>query len=337
MSKTSLGIVAGGALSLVVMVIFVFIGIASEQKEQETGTGQGGLKTKEVPKEYVAWVTKSGQQCQEISAPVIAAQIEAESNWNPDAESGVGAKGLSQFMPDTWPNWGRDDDGNGKASPYDPGDAIMAQGRYDCALAKQVRPYAKGDDNILDLTLAAYNAGVGRVQDAGGVPQIVETQQYVKRIRSLIGKYTDAAAEPSSGFGKRVVDAAKKYEGTPYSWGGGTVNGPSTGIGQGANTNGFDCSGLVQYAVYQASHGRISLPRTADLQAAKGEEIPRKEIKPGDVIAFSLEGTAEYDHIGIYVGGERMIHAPTTGDVVKISGINTSYYNSVPQKVRRFG
>ncbi len=55
----------------------------------------------------------------------------------------MGAEGLSQFMPGTWKTWGRDDDGNGSASPYDPGDAIMAQGRYDCDLAERVERYEK--------------------------------------------------------------------------------------------------------------------------------------------------------------------------------------------------
>ncbi|KAF4410156.1 peptidase M23 [Streptomyces sp. Ru87] len=152
------------------------------------------LKAGAVPAAYVAWVLKAGSMCEVIGPSVIAAQIEAESGWNPDATSPVGAQGLSQFMPGTWETWGRDDDGNGRISPFDPGDAIMAQGRYDCALAKQIGRLKSGglaSGSLLDLTLAAYNAGPGAVQQYGGVPPYTETRAYVARIKSLIAKYAD--------------------------------------------------------------------------------------------------------------------------------------------------
>ncbi|OEU96568.1 peptidoglycan DD-metalloendopeptidase family protein [Streptomyces oceani] len=190
MSKSGVAWAVGGAAALAFMPFLLFVGMAAEKPEDTTGGG-GGLNTKEVPKEYVSWVLKSGKQCKEIGPAVIAAQIEAESGWNPKAKSPVGAEGLSQFMPGTWDTWGRDDDNNGRISPYDAGDAIMAQGRYDCALVDEVKPYADGD-NILDLTLAAYNAGPGAVQEYGGMPPYDETTTYVARIKSLISKYEQA-------------------------------------------------------------------------------------------------------------------------------------------------
>ncbi|GGO95745.1 peptidoglycan DD-metalloendopeptidase family protein [Wenjunlia tyrosinilytica] len=154
--------------------------------------GGAPLNTTEVPTQHVPWVLKAGSTCALVGPAVIAAQIEQESGWNPKAVSPVGAQGISQFMPGTWQTWGRDDDGNGRASPFDPGDAIMAQARYDCALADQVGGYlasGKATGRPLDLTLAAYNAGPGAILEAGGMPSYPETTGYVARIHSLIAKY----------------------------------------------------------------------------------------------------------------------------------------------------
>ncbi|MET7761879.1 peptidoglycan DD-metalloendopeptidase family protein [Streptomyces sp. NPDC005393] len=231
MSKSAAAWIVGAAAAAAFVPVFLFVGIAAEGKpEPEAPGGGGALNTKQVPAQYAPWVLKSGKQCKEIGPAVIAAQIEAESGWNPNAKSPVGAEGLSQFMPGTWKTWGRDDDNNGRISPYDPGDAIMAQGRYDCALSRQVRRYVDGG-NIVDLALAAYNAGPGAVQKYGGVPPYDETTAYVARIKSLIAKYEQAAgsdgkvpagqkmAMPVSGnppvtspYGMRVHPVTKVYK-----------------------------------------------------------------------------------------------------------------------------
>jgi murein DD-endopeptidase MepM/ murein hydrolase activator NlpD len=104
-------------------------------------------------------------------------------------------------MPGTWPNWGKDEDGNGQASPFDPPDAIMAQGRYDCALAKDVEGYksrGEASGETLDLALAAYNAGPGAIQEYHGMPPYTETQNYVVRIKSLIPKYASIDDAPGT-------------------------------------------------------------------------------------------------------------------------------------------
>ncbi|WP_432188893.1 peptidoglycan DD-metalloendopeptidase family protein [Streptomyces sp. Tue6028] len=192
--------VVGGCIAAVIMPVVMMVGVSGASSEDGGGAGGGGgLKDGAVPQQYVPWVLKAGALCDVIKPAVIAAQIEAESGWNPNAQSPVGAEGLSQFMPGTWQTWGRDDDGNGRVSPYDPGDAIMAQGRYDCALAKQVEGYknrgeARGE--TLDLALAAYNAGPGAVHQYGGMPPYTETQNYVATIKSLIAKYESVDDPP---------------------------------------------------------------------------------------------------------------------------------------------
>jgi cell wall-associated NlpC family hydrolase len=125
------------------------------------------------------------------------------------------------------------------------------------------------------------------------------------------------------GLGQRIVAEAKTQRGVPYSWGGGGASGKSRGIccspggADGRKTIGFDCSGLVQYAVDQASHGRITMPRVAHDQVQRGKPVTRASMRPGDLIGF--DHGQGITHIGIYIGDGRMVHAPQTGDVVKIS------------------
>ena len=97
-----------------------------------------------------------------------------------------------------------------------------------------------------------------------------------------------------------------QYLGVPYVWGG-------------TSPSGFDCSGLVQYV---CKKNGISVSRTAAAQAGNGTYVSRNNLQPGDLVFF---GKGNIHHVGIYIGNGQMIHAPQTGDVVKISSIETAY------------
>jgi len=105
-----------------------------------------------------------------------------------------------------------------------------------------------------------------------------------------------------------VVAYASNFLGTPYLWGGTTPSG-------------FDCSGFTQY-VYR--HFGISVGRTTYDQINDGVGVSRDQLQPGDLVFFGKGGNPT--HMGMYVGNGAMIHAPHTGDVVKISPINRSDY-----------
>lgn len=107
-----------------------------------------------------------------------------------------------------------------------------------------------------------------------------------------------------SATGNAIVDYAYQFLGTPYLWGGTTPSG-------------FDCSGFTQY-VFKNAAG-VSLPRTTYDQINVGVPVAYEDLQPGDLI-FPHTG-----HVGIYIGGGQMIHAPSTGDVVKVSTVYKFY------------
>ena len=158
-------------------------------------SASASVGVKGVPAEYESDVIRAGSICSLITPPVIAAQIEAESDWNPDSVSPVGATGIAQFMPGTWASSGMDGDGDGVADIHNPHDQIWSQGNYMCSLAGEVeslKAAGRISGDSLQLTIAAYNAGLGNVMTYGGIPPFTETQNYVQRILGLIAKYTDS-------------------------------------------------------------------------------------------------------------------------------------------------
>ncbi|MBI3689557.1 MAG: NlpC/P60 family peptidoglycan endopeptidase RipB [Mycolicibacterium aromaticivorans] len=112
-----------------------------------------------------------------------------------------------------------------------------------------------------------------------------------------------------------VIRRAGTQIGVPYSWGGGSLTGPSRGIDSGADTIGFDCSGLTRYAF--AGVG-VLLPRWSGDQYNAGRKVPPSQAKRGDLLFWGPGGS---QHEAIYLGGGQMLEAQQTGVPVKVSPV----------------
>jgi peptidoglycan DL-endopeptidase CwlO len=158
--------------------------------------------------------------------------------------------------------------------------------------------------------LALSRQAQQRVQASQSQPQPIDN--------SVIGASAStpegAAVVPPSQYGGGVVGVAMRYLGTPYVWGG-------------ASPAGFDCSGFVAYVFSQVG---ISLPHYSGAQYSYGSPVPRDQLEPGDLVFFDGLG-----HVGIYIGGGQFVHAPHTGDVVKISSLSDSWYAATYVGARR--
>jgi cell wall-associated NlpC family hydrolase len=117
------------------------------------------------------------------------------------------------------------------------------------------------------------------------------------------------AALPPADRGAAVLLAAESRIGAPYRYGG-------------AGPDAFDCSGLVNYAHRQLG---ITVPRTAAEQFAAATPVPRRDLRPGDLVFFRLQGPA-VNHVGIYAGDDRFVHAPQSGGVVRVAGLDDEYF-----------
>ncbi|MCV7399055.1 NlpC/P60 family peptidoglycan endopeptidase RipB [Mycobacterium fragae] len=115
-----------------------------------------------------------------------------------------------------------------------------------------------------------------------------------------------------------VIRRASSQMGVPYSWGGGTPNGPSKGVDSGADTVGFDCSGLTRYAF--AGVG-VLIPRFSGDQYNAGRHVPPAQAKRGDLIFYGPGGT---QHVTIYLGNGQMLEASSIVGKVTVSPVRTA-------------
>jgi cell wall-associated NlpC family hydrolase len=126
-----------------------------------------------------------------------------------------------------------------------------------------------------------------------------------------------------SGDAYAISGMALSLRGAPYQNGG-------------SDPSGFDCSGLVWYVF--AQHG-IGLPRTVTGQFQLGSRVDKREVRPGDLVFFDTGGRglsgARATHVGISIGGDEFVHAPSTTGEVRVERLGSSYWSSRFLEARR--
>lgn len=226
------------------------------------------------------------------------------------------AVGPFQFIPSSWQIYGADANGDGKADPNNAFDAALGAVKHLCGAGKR---------DLTDLAqlreaILGYNHSQTYVDEVTG---------WITRFDQMGAAAGSTTPVAGSGKGAAVVAAAQRWLGWPYSWGGGDASGPTYGQGTGANTKGFDCSGLTVYAYAQVG---VQLPRVAAQQFMVGTRIPRSAglgpLAPGDLLFFAANPAtgAGVHHVAIYVGGGQMINAPHTGAAVRVEPVWMDQY-----------
>lgn len=173
--------------------------------------------------------------------------------------------------------------------------------------------------------IAAIQARIAEIQQlvsptvsttATSATSAIAGTSFAQALSAATGTATTTVADSAlsgSVTGESLVESAKKYLGTPYVWG-----------GESLDEGGLDCSGLVQRAL--ADLGVTDVPRVARDQMKLGEQVPSlDQARPGDLVVFGGGS-----HIGIYVGDGKMIDAPKPGDQVRIRDVYTE-----PTTIRR--
>ena len=165
---------------------------------------------------------------------------------------------------------------------------------------------APGTQLLVGLARAAHPAAsASRAAVVLGLPQLPAAQA------SMAGVPAFATPDiPTNTLGGQAVALAYQFLGVPYVWGG-------------ATPAGFDCSGLTMYVYAQLG---IKLGHFTGFQYYEGRRVPRDQLEPGDLVFFHANSLGVPGHEGMYIGNGSFVHAPHTGDVVKISSLYETRY-----------
>jgi peptidoglycan DL-endopeptidase RipA len=232
------------------------------------------------------------------------AKLEAARNWSAPA----GGQPAAAAVGDPNANWDR------APGARDAGTRNW-DSLWDPTLPAIPSAFVSGDPIAIINTILGYASTSAQV-----------TQQMGRNFLQSIGilptpsGYTNGAIPRVYGrqATEYVINRGLAVRGTPYSWGGGNAAGASRGIDSGANTVGFDCSGLM---LYMFAGVGIKLDHYSGSQYNAGRKVPSSQMRRGDMIFY---GPNASQHVAMYLGDGQMLEAPYTGSVVKVSPVRTS-------------
>jgi len=177
------------------------------------------------------------------------------------------------------------------------------------------------------------NGALGTVEQTSDTTETADSADSLSTVLPEVETAADVSAKTQKSVAavsnssqvETVIARAQSAIGTPYVWGGGDANGPTTGV-NGGSVSGFDCSGLVLYAFAAAG---VALPHYTGYQYQRGTQIPASEAQRGDLLFWGPGGN---QHVAIYLGDGTMIEAPQSGQNVTIAPVRWS--GMAPNAVR---
>jgi hypothetical protein len=168
---------------------------------------------------------------------------------------------------------------------------------------------APGTQLLVGLARAAHrDSATSRAAAVLGLPQLPAVQASLAGVPAFLAGTT--MLPPTNTLGGQAVALAYQYLGVPYVWGG-------------ATPMGFDCSGLTMYVYGQLG---IRLGHFTGFQYYEGLHVSRDQLQPGDLVFFHANSAGVPQHEGMYIGNGSFIHAPHTGDVVRVSSLFETRY-----------
>ncbi len=188
--------------------------------------------------------------------------------------------------------------------------AAEAQRQYETVsgqktdLERQIAEYRSIHDRLTAEEQRAVAAAAATAH-ASGAAHAAGSADSERASRAERTEPLAAASAPVVADGQAAqvaIDTAMAQRGKPYVW---AAGGPTA----------FDCSGLTQFA-FRATG--INLPHSSRMQSLMGQAVSRDDLQPGDLVFFR----SPVSHVGIYIGGGQMVHAPTSGDVVKVASVD---------------
>lgn len=179
----------------------------------------------------------------------------------------------------------------------------------------------------------SLNGALGTVEQTSDTTETADSTDSLSAVLPEVETAADVSAKSQKSVAavsdssqvEAVIARAQSQIGTPYVWGGGDANGPTTGV-NGGSVSGFDCSGLVLYAFAAAG---VALPHYTGYQYQRGTQVPANEAQRGDLLFWGPGGN---QHVAIYLGDGTMIEAPQSGQNVTIAPVRWS--GMAPNAVR---
>ncbi|WP_287495910.1 C40 family peptidase [Pandoraea sp. CB10b_02] len=198
--------------------------------------------------------------------------------------------------------------------------AFTAAGLVTASLTAKADDYNNGPTAAARAAAAANQAASASpsspssstLNTTSDAPQAVAEASRVQRAQKLLSNVTDKASD--------VVLGALNYIGVRYKYGGNTPD------------SGLDCSGFVRY-VFQDTLNFV-LPRRSEEMSQVGERIAKTDLKPGDLVFFNTMRRS-FSHVGIYIGGDKFVHAPATGGKIRVEDLRESYWSARYNGARR--